>query len=197
VSVGDTACDEPLKGDVATAIQLSAQRVETDFDGVRGTWSRQAQLRQQVLDVRSEPGARRAVRESPTPLADQDLLHRTSDRAAAAQRLALGQGGLEPFDELAPTWRWESTQPGQIYRQADCFTGVGHAGRLTAPTQLATDPQRGQRDGPHGRFGRTAAFPNTLLPLGVANAGGISGARVEELEGVRHQRRHDLRGFSR
>ena len=79
-------------------------------------------------------------REAAAPVADQHPLHRAGDGPAAAERLALGEHGLQRLDQFAAAGRGQAAQPGQVDGQPDGLAGLGRAGRVPGGAQPRQTP---------------------------------------------------------
>ena len=125
---------------------------------------------------------------------DEDLLHRLRDDPPPPEQLAVRERGLHALHELASPRRRQPTQPRERARDLRGRMRIGDARRQPARPDGARDLDEAR--GHEGADVTAIALrrPQPLLPLRIANPGRIAAARVEQLEGIRDQRRHRRRG---
>src|SRR5438128_11895819 len=121
-----------MDGDVPATVEVGAQRIETDLDGLGAhrTGTGKGELAEQGFDVWAETGARRSRREAAATTTDQGSFHRSGNGSTAPQRFTLGERALQPFDQLAPAGRGKAAQMGKVDRDADDLSRIRNPGRM-------------------------------------------------------------------
>ncbi len=119
--------------------------------------------------------------------ADEHGLQGAGQRSAAAERFALAEDGGDGLQEFAAAGCGKSAQGGEVAGEPQGLGGLAGAGGVPGAAQLPAEP--GEGDG--GRLpdprGVAAGFQDGLLPEGVPDSGGVAGAGVQQVEGVRHE----------
>lgn len=120
-------------------------------------------------------------------VADQDPFQGAGDGTAPAQGFALGEGALDGFDEFAAPRRGQSAQPGEVGGEPDDLAGVGGTAGVVLGPQPGADADGGAGEGLGQPFRVAGRREDLVLPFGVADAGRVAGAFVEQRVRVRDE----------